>query len=68
MHLGHPNARPLLIVNCRETDPTIIVSRVSKAPTADVDLRRIDPFSEQGVNNLAQLGRAKLTDWLRQGL
>ncbi len=56
--------------NClnRETDPTIIVSRVSKAPTADVDLRRIDPFSEQGVNNLAQLGRTKLTDWLRQGL
>ncbi|TPX16435.1 uncharacterized protein E0L32_003729 [Thyridium curvatum] len=51
-----------------ETDPTIIVQRVSKAPTQDVDLRRIDPFSEQGVNNLAQLGRAKLTDWLRQGL
>lgn len=51
-----------------ETDPTIIVQRVSKAPTQDVDLRRIDPFSEQGVNNLAQLGKAKLTDWLRQGL
>ncbi|KAJ4394206.1 Golgi-to-ER vesicle coat component [Gnomoniopsis smithogilvyi] len=51
-----------------ETDPTIIVQRVSKAPTADVDLRRIDPFSEQGVNHLAQLGKSKLTDWLRQGL
>ncbi|EOO03250.1 putative coatomer subunit zeta protein [Phaeoacremonium minimum UCRPA7] len=51
-----------------ETDPTIVVQRVSKAPTQDVDLRRIDPFSEQGVNNLAQLGKAKLTDWLRQGL
>ena len=51
-----------------ETDPTIVVGRVSKAPTQDVDLRRIDPFSEQGVNNLAQLGKAKLTDWLRQGL
>ncbi|KAJ4424834.1 Golgi-to-ER vesicle coat component [Gnomoniopsis sp. IMI 355080] len=51
-----------------ETDPTIIVQRVSKAPTADVDLRRIDPFSEQGVNHLAQLGKNKLTDWLRQGL
>ncbi|CAJ2501207.1 Uu.00g040600.m01.CDS01 [Anthostomella pinea] len=50
-----------------ETDPTIIVQRVSKAPTQDVNLSRVD-FSEQGVNNLAQLGRAKLTDWLRQGL
>ncbi|KAI6085418.1 snare-like protein [Hypoxylon rubiginosum] len=50
-----------------ETDPTIIVQRVSKAPTQDVNLSRID-LSEQGVNNLAQLGRAKLTDWLRQGL
>jgi hypothetical protein len=50
-----------------ETDPTIIVQRVSKAPTQDVNLTRID-LSEQGVNNLAQLGKAKLTDWLRQGL
>ncbi|KAK0733962.1 Longin-like domain-containing protein [Lasiosphaeria miniovina] len=51
-----------------ETDPTIVVQRCSKAPSQDVNLSRIDPFSEQGVNNLAQLGRAKLTDWLRQGL
>ncbi|EJT75484.1 coatomer subunit zeta [Gaeumannomyces tritici R3-111a-1] len=52
-----------------ETDPTIVVQRVSKAPTQDsVNLSRIDPFSEQGVNNLAQFGKAKLTDWLRQGL
>ncbi|KAL2108086.1 hypothetical protein VUR80DRAFT_4289 [Thermomyces stellatus] len=50
-----------------ETDPTIIIQRVSKAPSQDVNLSRID-LSEQGVNNLAQLGRAKLTDWLRQGL
>ncbi|KAL6698609.1 clathrin adaptor complex [Trichoderma pleuroticola] len=50
-----------------ETDPTIIVQRVSRAPTQDVPLGRID-FSEQGVNNLAQLGKSKLTDWLRQGL
>ncbi|KKA28660.1 hypothetical protein TD95_004552 [Thielaviopsis punctulata] len=50
-----------------ETDPTIIVHRVSKAPAQDVNIGRID-LSEQGVNNLAQLGRAKLTDWLRQGL
>ncbi|CAG9971405.1 unnamed protein product [Clonostachys byssicola] len=50
-----------------ETDPTIIVQRVSKAPTQDVQLGRID-LSEQGVNNLAQLGKSKLADWLRQGL
>ena len=52
-----------------ETDPTIVTQRVSRAPAQDVvNLGRIDPFSEQGVNNLAQLGKAKLTDWLRQGL
>lgn len=28
---------------------------------------RID-LSEQGVNQLAQLGKSKLADWLRQGL
>jgi hypothetical protein len=50
-----------------ETDPTIIVQRVSRAPTQDVQLGRID-LSEQGVNNLAQLGKSKLADWLRQGL
>ncbi|KAG5966767.1 hypothetical protein E4U58_002421 [Claviceps cyperi] len=50
-----------------ETDPTIIVQRVSKAPTQDVPIGRID-LSEQGVNNLAQLGKSKLADWLRQGL
>ncbi|KAM7205485.1 Longin-like domain containing protein [Naviculisporaceae sp. PSN 640] len=52
-----------------ETDPSIILHRCSRAPTQDtVNLRGIDPFSEQGVNNLAQLGRTKLADWLRQGL
>ncbi|KAK3393215.1 Longin-like domain-containing protein [Podospora didyma] len=51
-----------------ETDPTIIVQRCSKAPSQDVNIGRIDPFSEQGVNNLAQLGKAKFADWLRQGL
>ncbi|KAK0731789.1 Longin-like domain-containing protein [Lasiosphaeris hirsuta] len=52
-----------------ETDPTIVVQRCSKAPSQDtVSLSRIDPFSEQGVNNLAQLGKTKLADWLRQGL
>ncbi|KJZ78767.1 hypothetical protein HIM_02158 [Hirsutella minnesotensis 3608] len=50
-----------------ETDPTIIVQRVSRAPTQDVPVGRID-LSEQGVNNLAQLGKSKLADWLRQGL
>lgn len=51
-----------------ETDPSIVVTRVSKAPTQDVNIGRIDPFSEQGVNQLAQLGRNKISDWLRQGL
>jgi hypothetical protein len=51
-----------------ETDPTIVVQRVSRAPTQDaVQLKGID-LSEQGMNNLAQFGKAKLGDWLRQGL
>lgn len=50
-----------------ETDPTIVVQRVSKAPTQDVPLGRID-LSEQGVNNLAQLGKSKMMEWMRQGL
>ncbi|OAA73221.1 coatomer zeta subunit [Cordyceps fumosorosea ARSEF 2679] len=50
-----------------ETDPTIVVQRVSRAPTQDLQVRGID-LSEQGVNNLAQLGKSKLADWLRQGL
>lgn len=51
-----------------ETDPTIIMQRVSRAPSQDaVQLKGID-LSEQGMNNLAQFGRAKLGDWLRQGL
>ncbi|KAJ6786024.1 hypothetical protein PWT90_03004 [Aphanocladium album] len=50
-----------------ETDPTIVVQRVSRAPTQDIQVGRID-LSEQGVNNLAQLGKSKLADWLRQGL
>jgi len=51
-----------------ETDPTVIVQRVSRAPTQDVtQLKGID-LSEQGMNNLAQFGKAKLGDWLRQGL
>lgn len=51
-----------------ETDPTVIVQRCSRAPTQDaVQLKGID-LSEQGMNNLAQFGKAKLGDWLRQGL
>lgn len=50
-----------------ETDPTIVVQRVTKAPTQDVPLGRID-LSEQGVNNLAQLGKSKMMEWMRQGL
>ena len=62
--LPAPQANPRVVL---ETDPTVILTRVSKAPSQDVNLSRID-LSEQGINNLAQLGKAKLTDWLRQGL
>ena len=52
-----------------ETDPTIVVQRCSKAPSQDVvNISSIDPFSEQGVHNLTQLGKAKIADWLRTGL
>jgi hypothetical protein len=51
-----------------ETDPLIITQRVSRAPTQDVvQLKGID-LSEQGMNTLAQYGKNKLGDWLRQGL
>ena len=51
-----------------ETDPLVISQRCSRAPTQDVaQLKGID-LSEQGMNNLAQFGKAKLGDWLRQGL
>ncbi|KAG9246659.1 clathrin adaptor complex small chain [Calycina marina] len=51
-----------------ETDPTIVVTRISRAPTHDVaQLRNID-LSEQGLNNLASLGKSKFGEWLRQGL
>lgn len=50
-----------------ETDPTIIVQRVSKAPTQDVNLRQMD-LSEQSVNNLVDIAGNKLTKWWRQGL
>jgi hypothetical protein len=51
-----------------ETDPTLVISRVSKAPAQDApQLRGLD-LSEQSVNTVVQLGKAKLTDWLMQGL
>ncbi|KAK0670395.1 Longin-like domain-containing protein [Cercophora samala] len=48
-----------------ETDPTIIVQRCSKAPSQDTNLGRIDPFTEQGMNNLAQIGKSKILEWMR---
>lgn len=51
-----------------ETDPMVITSRVSRAPAQDQpQLKNID-LSEQGMNNLAQFGKQKMVDWLRQGL
>lgn len=51
-----------------ETDPIVVSQRVSRAPSQDAaQLKGID-LSEQGMNNLAQFGKAKIGDWLRQGL
>jgi hypothetical protein len=51
-----------------ETDPLVVSQRCSRAPSQDAaQLKGID-LSAQGMNNLAQFGKAKLGDWLRQGL
>jgi hypothetical protein len=48
-----------------ETDGNIIRQRVSKAPTQDVNTSGFDLTTEQGVSNLVQLSKSKLSDWLR---
>lgn len=51
-----------------ETDPVLIASRVSRAPTADTpNMKNID-LSEQGLLNAWEFGRRKLAEQLRQGL
>ncbi|OKL55757.1 hypothetical protein UA08_09012 [Talaromyces atroroseus] len=51
-----------------ETDPVLIASRVSRAPTADApNMKNID-LSEQGLLNAWEFGRRKLAEQLRQGL
>ena len=49
-----------------ETDGAIVAQRISRMPDADVSpTTRIDIMSEEGIINLAELGKAKLVDWLR---
>jgi coatomer subunit zeta len=51
-----------------ETDPVIVVSRVSKPPAQDVVTMRNIDLSEQGVYNLWEFGKQKAIERLRQGL
>ncbi|KAG8532667.1 uncharacterized protein KY384_002544 [Bacidia gigantensis] len=48
-----------------EVDPVVIASRVSRPPAQDVQLRGVD-FSEQGLQNLLELGKSKLAERMRQ--
>ncbi|ANB14678.1 Ret3p [Sugiyamaella lignohabitans] len=48
-----------------EVDPVIIASRVSKAPTNEPSINNID-LSEQGLLNVYQFARGKLSEKLRQ--
>lgn len=51
-----------------ETDPTVIVSRVSKPPQHEVaGVKGID-LSEQGLLNVWEFGKKQLAERLRQGL
>ncbi|KAI9858134.1 MAG: Golgi-to-ER vesicle coat component [Vezdaea acicularis] len=51
-----------------ETDPVVVASRVSRPPTQDIsNIRGID-LSEQGLQNVWELGKATLKERLRQGL
>ena len=51
-----------------ETDPIIIVSRVSRAPAQDMTAVRNIDLSEQGLLNAWEFGKMKLSERLRQGL
>lgn len=48
-----------------EVDPVVIAARTSKAPTNEPSLNNID-LSEQGLQNVFQFARGKLTERLRQ--
>lgn len=48
-----------------EVDPSIISTRVSRAPQAEPSLSNID-LSEQGLQNIYQFARGKFTERLRQ--
>ncbi|KAK2750615.1 Golgi-to-ER vesicle coat component [Myotisia sp. PD_48] len=51
-----------------ETDPVLIASRVSKAPTVEApNMKNID-LSEQGLLNAWEFGKKRFAEQLRQGL
>lgn len=51
-----------------ETDPVVVVSRVSRAPAQDApNMKNID-FSEQGLLNLMDFGKRKLAEAARNNL
>jgi len=49
-----------------ETDGLQVAHRVSRMPAQDTGpAGRIDIMSEEGLSNLAEIGKAKLVDWFR---
>ena len=47
-----------------EVDPVVVAGRVSRPPPQDVQLKGVD-FSEQGLQNLLELGKSKLAERMR---
>ncbi|KAI9675171.1 MAG: Golgi-to-ER vesicle coat component [Trizodia sp. TS-e1964] len=51
-----------------ETDPVIVASRVSRPPVQDMTAVKGIDLSEQGLLNVWEFGKMKLSERLRQGL
>ncbi|KAF2152711.1 snare-like protein [Myriangium duriaei CBS 260.36] len=51
-----------------ETDPVVIASRVSKPPQQDISAVKGIDLSEEGLQQLWNLGKSKLGERIRQGL
>lgn len=51
-----------------ETDPVVIVSRVSRPPVQDLTAVRGIDLSEQGLLNAWDFAKMKLSERVRQGL
>ena len=46
-------------------DPVVVAGRVTRPPAQDVQLKGVD-FSEQGLQNLLEIGKSKLVERMRQ--